>query len=106
MLTQQTGTFLVQDIKVEHGDIFSLPAPDEHISDGGSSMTVCYGIILDESGAANDADASASFLLEDLLRENTRVEISCIDCERRGFSDLHPYGLECDHCGSFNTCRV
>jgi hypothetical protein len=101
MLTHQTGTFLVQDIKVEHGDIFSLPS-NEHISDGGSSMTVCYGVILDDSGRTIDA----SFLLEDLLRENTRVGISCTDCERRGFSDLHPYGLECGHCGSFNTCRM
>jgi hypothetical protein len=61
--------------------------------------TVCHGKIL-ETGA------TASFALEELLRENTRVEISCIDCECRGYSDLHPYGLECGHCGSFNTSRL
>ena len=60
--------------------------------------TVCHGKIL-------ECGTPASFALQDLLRENTRVEISCIDCECRGYSDLHPYGLECEHCGSFNTSK-
>eukprot|EP01029_Cantina_marsupialis_P023291 TRINITY_DN577_c0_g2_i1.p1 TRINITY_DN577_c0_g2~~TRINITY_DN577_c0_g2_i1.p1 ORF type:complete len:388 (+),score=92.99 TRINITY_DN577_c0_g2_i1:37-1200(+) len=43
--------------------------------------------------------------LPDKFKEK-RVKITCNDCTKTGGTFFHFVGLQCEHCGSFNTCQT
>jgi hypothetical protein len=54
---------------------------------------------------ATGKPAAATFL-HTALRKDDSVVVLCYDCCERNATPFHFLGLECKHCGSFNTTRV
>lgn len=51
-----------------------------------------------------ESDDSSSFLMNELeIDKKPLVEIFCNDCEKKSFTNMHFYGLECKYCNGFNT---
>lgn len=93
----QTGDIV--EIIASGGDfLVTSMNPPSVLNDPGSQL--CEGFMK----FADGTEQPARFLLRELQKKSL-VNIQCIDCEERSQTKFHYIGLECLHCGGFNTTR-
>ena len=66
-----------------------------------NKITLCNGILINWKLKNNNL-ATATFD-ESILNKKIIKDIYCNDCQLKSLSEFHFYGIECKHCGSFNT---
>jgi hypothetical protein len=73
------------------------------VSDTSRSSSQIYEGYLVDWKLANGLHPKAVLHRSTFLSRSVEVKIFCNDCEYTDYSNHHEFGLECTHCGSFNT---
>lgn len=65
---------------------------------------LCDGLLQDWK--LSDGSYAKAVISEDKLTRNHTTKIVCYDCEKKSETPFHFLGLECKHCGGYNTCQM